>query len=29
MTFLPEAGVGGDGEGGTVSSGQAEDPLPW
>lgn len=27
MTFLPEAGVGGDGEGGTVSSGQAGDPL--
>lgn len=29
MTFLPEAGVGRDGEGGTVSSGQAGDPLLW
>lgn len=29
MTFLPEAGLGGGGEGGIVSSGQAGDPLLW
>lgn len=27
MTFLPEAGLGGGGEGGIVSSDQAGDPL--
>lgn len=29
MTFLLEAGVGGGGEGGIVSSGQTGDTLLW